>query len=704
MIDLIELRKKLKKPTTSIPNSPEENPPNTVESITMDLVTTAAASGLVRGATATATKMAMAKIKSKIFKKKSKEDPKKEETLVEFKPLEDDPKKKKVDPKKKTPVKTDKDKGNDDPDKVKNKEIPDKEDDPENLDKDNKFPTKSDIGKVAQPPSKVQQKPLPPSDQDQDKPDDPEDVVKLGTKTPVIINPTADETANKTDGDAVNLSKEGQQDQKKKVAEEAIKKHFGKKVNSPRLRKSLDKLETVRSKKLKKLDEMVTPFLHGVLSKHKFTLTNQKVRTGTVKDIYHSPKHPSKINDLHDHLVHHGFRLTTPNNNEGYRTYSKGNADELVHFYPHNGGSKLEHVRHPPVSEETITELSKRVLKKYVQHASLDLKSAAYMAGNRDQQGNKDRAQKFWKVAEKRNKGIWGATNRLAAEEALHEVSKDTLKSYAEKALGDVLKGKKVEKREAGYSKAVQKYAAKEETESLDEGDPVGRIVGILGQHLTRYAYHKIVGKPQKPVKAPKAEKEHDKAFSQMSAKDFRKKRAKSDDNTVGRAPVDIDDKEKLKDMIKKGQINIKANNGRMESLTLSRLRQLLEATHNSGGGSKGQGSKGQDTSGDNHPINVAKKAVKLGKATLKHENGETTDLSAEKAHHILNHYDSVDHNEKRDMIGSLLHSKKHMHQYLNGVRKENLSDKPKISLGGSKNIGGIGRSLSFGATGGGPG
>ena len=92
------------------------------------------------------------------------------------------------------------------------------------------------------------------------------------------------------------------------------------------------------------------------------------------------------------------------------------------------------------------------------------------------------------------------------------------------------------------------------------------------------------------------------------------------------------------------------------------------------GGGKKGQaGAKGQDTEGDNHPINIARKAVGLGFGVhLHHHNKEKTHVTPQMGHHILNHYDSLTKpHEKEEMVHHLWASPEHLQGYLGGNKKE---------------------------------
>ncbi len=128
------------------------------------------------------------------------------------------------------------------------------------------------------------------------------------------------------------------------------------------------------------------------------------------------------------------------------------------------------------------------------------------------------------------------------------------------------------------------------------------------------------------------------------------------------------------------------------EDTNLSAIRRVLdEAIHKKGGGKKGRGgSKGQDTEGDDHPINIARKVIDMGRAaTFTHKNKERTNMKPEMAHHMLIAYSKHQRpEEKEQMIKQVWDKPSGLHDYLRGILH-----KPKlktISLGGSSLVGGI--------------
>ena len=100
-------------------------------------------------------------------------------------------------------------------------------------------------------------------------------------------------------------------------------------------------------------------------------------------------------------------------------------------------------------------------------------------------------------------------------------------------------------------------------------------------------------------------------------------------------------------------------------------LRIIREAVHSKGGGAKGAaGAKGQDTgSGDEHPISVFRKAIQLRQSVpLKHQNGDTTTVHPEIAHHMLHHYNGLQHPEhKLQMVSRVWHSSSEFNDVRNG-------------------------------------
>lgn len=138
------------------------------------------------------------------------------------------------------------------------------------------------------------------------------------------------------------------------------------------------------------------------------------------------------------------------------------------------------------------------------------------------------------------------------------------------------------------------------------------------------------------------------------------------------------------------------------EEFKLNLIRRILdEANHPNRVGMKGKmGSRGQDTENEEHPINIMRKAVSLGQATLKHRSGETSEISSDMAHKYLALYESINKPSEKELFAEhMRHSRDAMSGYLSGKRVK-IANSKKINLGGSKLIGGVGRSLDFGDTG----
>jgi hypothetical protein len=97
-------------------------------------------------------------------------------------------------------------------------------------------------------------------------------------------------------------------------------------------------------------------------------------------------------------------------------------------------------------------------------------------------------------------------------------------------------------------------------------------------------------------------------------------------------------------------------------------------ATSGLGGASKSKGkagAKGQDTEGDQHPINVARKAVDLrSPVTLKHSNKETTSISPNVGHKVLQNYGKLQRpHEKEAMVSQIWGSAKGLSDHLEGKK-----------------------------------
>lgn len=96
----------------------------------------------------------------------------------------------------------------------------------------------------------------------------------------------------------------------------------------------------------------------------------------------------------------------------------------------------------------------------------------------------------------------------------------------------------------------------------------------------------------------------------------------------------------------------------------------MKKVKHRKGGGEKGGlGAKGQDNEGDDHPINRARAAIDLrAPVTIKHQNGERTEISLEFAHQIVDLYRSFRlPADKEEMIDHINKSRRHMVAYIAG-------------------------------------
>lgn len=137
-------------------------------------------------------------------------------------------------------------------------------------------------------------------------------------------------------------------------------------------------------------------------------------------------------------------------------------------------------------TEEQIDELSKKTLGSYVKKASDDMSMSAYSAGARAGAGEDGTKSADRDRAVKRLRGVKKATDKLTKEEIeqVDEISKKTLGSYVNKAVGQVQRssflaakdkpeksakhGMDAYKRMEGIRKATERLA-KEEVEQVDE-------------------------------------------------------------------------------------------------------------------------------------------------------------------------------------------------------------------------------------------
>lgn len=138
-----------------------------------------------------------------------------------------------------------------------------------------------------------------------------------------------------------------------------------------------------------------------------------------------------------------------------------------------------------------------------------------------------------------------------------------------------------------------------------------------------------------------------------------------------------------------------------MKKIFTTEELEIIEARHSKGGGAKGSskmdsrvgkvGAGGQDTEGDDHPINIMRKAIDLGRPVkLSHQKGGHTMIEPHVAHKLLTTY--AGHKtaaHKTQMINSIWHSPEGFKAAAAGKPLEG-PKKRGISLGGSKLIGGI--------------
>jgi hypothetical protein len=85
----------------------------------------------------------------------------------------------------------------------------------------------------------------------------------------------------------------------------------------------------------------------------------------------------------------------------------------------------------------------------------------------------------------------------------------------------------------------------------------------------------------------------------------------------------------------------------------------------------KGECSAGQDTSGDDHPINIARKILNLGyPLSVRFWDGAVVDIPCEIAGYIMSYYMMLDKpSQKEQMIFQIWSSERGMADYLVGVK-----------------------------------
>jgi len=181
--------------------------------------------------------------------------------------------------------------------------------------------------------------------------------------------------------------------------------------------------------------------------------------------------------------------------NDAYATYKnlrKKYAGSDGNFEPKD---QMVGVAKVTKEEEQLDELSKTTLGRYMRRAVPSAQGAmADVQRSQTEGGFRMSMQKL----DKRNRGIMRAVDKLAKEdvEQIDELSKDTLKSYVDKAAtrlvaGDKYKGMDRYNRVEGIKKATSKLA-KEEVEQIDElkSSTLARYIGKSQQVARDSAYH----------------------------------------------------------------------------------------------------------------------------------------------------------------------------------------------------------------------
>lgn len=84
--------------------------------------------------------------------------------------------------------------------------------------------------------------------------------------------------------------------------------------------------------------------------------------------------------------------------------------------------------------------------------------------------------------------------------------------------------------------------------------------------------------------------------------------------------------------------------------MSKSKRRESIESDHN------------------DHPVIALRKAVTLGKSQIKHRNGETTEISRDDAHKLLDRYNAAKKpDEKEEFVRRISHSRQGMEHYVAG-------------------------------------
>lgn len=181
----------------------------------------------------------------------------------------------------------------------------------------------------------------------------------------------------------------------------------------------------------------------------------------------------------------------------GEKTYKLKNMKEPKHAMntaqkihrKDNPEHKIKDVTYEKLSEESIVEVSKKVLGRYIEKAATSMSAAAFGQGQASA-SRRPPSEEDQKTGMKRMTGIARATSKLTKEEAeqVDELKKSTLTNYLDKAV-DPIHGmprspEKLPQRMKGIASATKKILKKEVNEAAKPAKPsIPHIVSVQLKH-----------------------------------------------------------------------------------------------------------------------------------------------------------------------------------------------------------------------------
>jgi hypothetical protein len=174
-------------------------------------------------------------------------------------------------------------------------------------------------------------------------------------------------------------------------------------------------------------------------------------------------------------MASYGTYSVTVKHSEGEKTYKLKNMKDSKHAQntamkihrKDNPSHKIDTTSADKLNEENITEISKKVMGRYIEKAATSMATAAFGQGQSSASRQPPREQDQ-KTGMKRMTGIARATSKLTKEEAeqVDELKKSTMQSYLDKTvdydLGMPKDTKKPAQRIKGIERASKKILAKE--------------------------------------------------------------------------------------------------------------------------------------------------------------------------------------------------------------------------------------------------